>query len=72
MKTIPNTACKAALAATALALFLALPAHAATFSPNPSADTFVTTGPTANLSGNNYGGVGILSVTASGLTNGEF
>jgi len=55
-----------------MAVLLALPAHAATFTPNPSADAFVTIGPTANLSGNNYGGVGALSVTASGLTNGEF
>jgi len=72
MKTISNTACKTAVAATALALLLTLPAHAATFTLNPSADAFVTTGPTANLSGNNYGGAGALSVAAPGLANGEF
>jgi hypothetical protein len=39
---------------------------------NPSADAFVTTGPTGNLSGNNYGGAGALSVAAPGLGQGEF
>ena len=72
MKTISNTPCKAAVASATLALLLALPAYAATFTLNPSADAFVTTGPTANLSGNNYGGAGALSVAASGLANGEF
>ena len=72
MKTISNTPCKAAVASATLALLLALPAYAATFTLNPSADAFVTTGPTANLSGNNYGGAGALSVAAPGLANGEF
>ena len=59
--------------ATAFALLvLALPIRAASFSLNPSADAFVTTGPTANLSGNNYGAGGALSVAAPGFTNGEF
>src|SRR5712671_3821304 len=54
-------------------LFLSsLPGFAATFSLIPSADAFVTTGPSANLSGNNYGGAGALSVAASGLSQGEF
>jgi hypothetical protein len=61
-----------ALAATALALLGALPAHAATFNLYPSADAFVTTGPSGNLSGNNYGAAGALSVAASGLAKGEF
>ena len=72
MKTIAKTPCKLAVAATALALFLALPVRAATFSLNPSADAFVTTGPTANLIGNNYGGAGALSVAAPGLSHGQF
>jgi hypothetical protein len=36
------------------------------------ADAFVATGPTGNLSNNNYGGGGALALAASGLTNGEF
>jgi hypothetical protein len=67
MKTIPNT-----IATPIALLLLALPLHAATVTLNPSADAFVTTGPTANLSGNNYGGAGALSIAASGLANGEF
>src|SRR5215472_9144063 len=54
------------------ALLLALPGLAATFPLNPSADAFVTAGPTGNLSGNNYGAAGALSVAAPGLANGEF
>lgn len=56
-----------------LLLFLgALRAWAATSSINPSADAFVTTGPTGNLSTTNYGTAGALSVAASGLSQGEF
>jgi hypothetical protein len=59
--------------AAALAVCLALPAAAATFTANPAADAFVTTGSTAtNLSGNNYGAAGALSVAAPGLPEGEF
>jgi len=61
---------EAALAA--VMLWLALPARAATFTLNPSADAFVTTGPSGNLSANNYGGAGALSVAAPGLAQGEF
>ena len=71
MKTTSKPPCQLPVAA-AFALLLALPAHAATFTLNPSADAFVTTGPTANLTGNNYGGAGALSVAAPGLANGEF
>ena len=39
---------------------------------NPTADAFVTTGPSGNLSPNNYGGAGALSVAAPGLGQGEF
>jgi hypothetical protein len=45
---------------------------AATFSLNPGADAFVTTGPSGNLSNNNYGGAGALSIAAPGLAQGEF
>ena len=55
-----------------LALAFALPSWAATFTLNPSADALVTTGPSGNLSGNNYGAAGALSVAAPGLAQGEF
>src|SRR5262245_59209715 len=48
------------------------PLQAATFSLNPAADAFVTTGPSGNLSANNYGGAGALVVAAGGLPQGEF
>jgi hypothetical protein len=54
------------------ALILSLPISAAPFTLNPSADAFVTTGPASNLSGNNYGGAGAVSIAAPGLANGEF
>jgi hypothetical protein len=44
----------------------------ATFSLNPAADAFVTTGPSGNLANNNYGGAGALCVAAPGLPGGEF
>ena len=56
-------------------LMLAITAPAArgvSFSTNPAADAFVTTGPSGNLSGNNYGGAGGIAVSAPGSTNGEF
>jgi hypothetical protein len=58
-----------------LAVSLALSAWsagAATFSLNPGADAFVTTGSSGNLSTNNYGAAGALSVAAPGLPQGEF
>lgn len=51
---------------------LCLHASAATFSLNPGADAFVTTGPSGNLKNNNYGGAGGLSVAAPNLSQGEF
>jgi hypothetical protein len=48
----------------------ALPA--ATFSANPVADTFVTTGGSGELRDNNYGTAGALSIAAPGSPNGEF
>src|SRR5258708_5422061 len=49
-----------------------LHASASTFSLNPSADAFVTTGPSGNLSINNYGGAGALTIAALNLSQGEF
>jgi hypothetical protein len=48
------------------------PGWAASSGVNPSADAFVTTGPTGNLSNNNYGGAGALSIAAPNLPQGEF
>ena len=48
------------------------PAWAASSSVNPSADAFVAAGPTGNLSNNNYGGAGALSISAPNLSQGEF
>jgi hypothetical protein len=67
-----NTHRQSAFVAGALNLLLAVSVHAATFNLNPSMDAFVTTGPSGNLSGNNYGGAGALSVAAPGLVQGEF
>ena len=72
MKTTLNTPRQKAIAASVLSLLLGLPVYSATFTLNPSMDAFVTTGPSGNLSGNNYGGAGALSVAAPGLPNGEF
>ena len=44
----------------------------ASFSLNPGADAFVTTGALGDLSNNNYGAAGALSLAASGLPSGEF
>jgi len=45
---------------------------AASYTAVAISDSFVTTGPSGNLSNNNYGGGGALAVAASGLPNGEF
>ncbi|HUR46236.1 MAG TPA: hypothetical protein VMZ27_10205, partial [Candidatus Saccharimonadales bacterium] len=58
-----------------LALFcqgIVAPLSAATYTSIASSDAFVATGPTGNLSANNYGGGGALAVAAPGLPNGEF
>ena len=55
-----------------LPLTISNPSWAAFSSLNPSADAFVTTGPTGNLSNNNYGGAGALSIAAPNLSQGEF
>jgi hypothetical protein len=44
----------------------------ASFTATPVADAFVTTGPSGNLSNNNYGGGGALAVAAGALPNGQF
>jgi hypothetical protein len=44
----------------------------ASFSLNPGADAFVTTGALGDLSQNNYGAAGALSLAAPGLPSGEF
>jgi hypothetical protein len=56
-----------------LLLLTAMPldASAASFSANPVADAFVTTGASGNLAANNYGGAGGLSLSAPGLPQGE-
>jgi hypothetical protein len=51
---------------------ITISSQAASSSLNPSADAFVTTGPTGNLSNNNYGGAGALSIAAPNLSQGEF
>jgi hypothetical protein len=57
---------------TFFSLLATLPIWAASSSLNPSADAFVTTGPTGNLSNNNYGGAGAVSIAAPNLSQGEF
>jgi len=50
-------------------VMLAGPLHAQTsWTANPLADTFVTTGPTNNLVNNNYGTLGALEISGSGAT----
>lgn len=60
------------LAPAAILLAVAHPSFAATFTTTPIADAYVATGPTGNLSNNNYGGGGALAIAAPGLPNGEF
>ncbi len=62
----------AGLTTVVLYSFIAASTRAATFSTNSFIDAFVTTGPTGNLSGNNYGAAGALGVSASGLPKEEF
>ena len=61
------------LLVTALFCFFGkLGALGASVSLNPTLDAFVTSGPSGNLAGNNYGGAGALAVAAAGLSQGEF
>jgi hypothetical protein len=61
-------------AAIAAAIFSAMPwpCGAALFTNAPIADAFVATGPTGNLSGDNFGAAGALAVAAGDLSQGEF
>ncbi|MEO6846875.1 MAG: hypothetical protein ABI443_05420 [Chthoniobacterales bacterium] len=52
-------------------LCIALTAQGAVSTIVSTADTFVTTGPTNNLAGNNYGGAGTLMVASSSAAQGE-
>src|ERR1039458_5864047 len=45
---------------------------ATSYSTNPFSDAFVTTGPGASLSDDNFGAAGALAVAAGGLAEGEF
>jgi hypothetical protein len=47
-------------------------AQTASFSSQPTADAFVTTGSSGSLSSSNFGAAGALAVSASGLPQGEF
>jgi hypothetical protein len=72
------------LAQTLLFFTMALTTHCAwsstTFTLRPNAasssttngDAFVTTGPSGNLGGNNYGGTGSLAISATGSAAGSF
>ena len=53
-------------------LLTCLPASASIFSLTNFADAFVTTGPSGNLSANNYGGAGGLAISAPGSPQGQF
>src|SRR5215472_5783797 len=55
-----------------LANILVTTRWAASFSLTPASDAFVTTGPSGDLSNNNYGGAGAIAVSAPGLAQGEF
>src|SRR5262245_42988572 len=45
---------------------------AATFGVTNFSDAMVTTGPAGNLVNSNYGGAGAISISATGLPQGEF
>src|SRR5881394_3561704 len=49
-----------------------LNASAASVSTSAISDAFVTTGPTGNLSANNFGSAGALAISAAALPKGEF
>jgi hypothetical protein len=58
----------------ALPIFSAMlsPCLADTYSTNAISDAFVATGPTGNLSGDNFGAAGSLTVEAADLPQGQF
>src|SRR5881396_864534 len=59
------------IASLLLSVLVSSAAQAASFTSNPIADAFVTTGSNGSLSGNNYGGAGAIAVSAPGLPQGE-
>lgn len=72
MRTSPNQP-KLFRAAVAILLGMAaLTAGASSVTENPIADAFVTTGASGNLVNSNYGGGGVLGVSAAGQPQGEF
>jgi len=72
MKTSRNRLVNALPAIVALLTVIAASSRAATSSENPFADAFVTTGASGNLVNSNYGGAGVLGVSAPGAAQGEF
>ena len=58
--------------ATILLMAIRCLCGAASYTTNPIADAFVTTGPSGNLSGDNFGAAGALAIAASGLPQGQF
>src|SRR5882724_11296502 len=72
MMTNATTGRRLAFAFAAFFPVMAYTSGAATFSTTAFADAFVATGPTGNLSANNYGGGGALGLAAGNLPLGEF
>jgi hypothetical protein len=66
--------CRIPTAAAMAAIFMATLCHcsADTFTTTPISDAFVATGPTGNLSGDNFGAAGALAVAAADLPQGQF
>jgi len=58
--------------AAATILLVSLPASGASVTTTASSDAFVATGPTGDLSGNNFGSAGALAISAGALPKGEF
>ncbi len=70
MKSSPKAPLPLALAT--IFSILASAGSAASFSTGSISDAFVATGPSGNLSGNNFGSAGALAIAATGLPQGEF
>src|ERR1043165_1617923 len=72
MMTVPSLKRSLILGFIAMQAAMVCTASAATFSTIAFSDAFVATGPTGNLSDNNYGGGGALGLAAPNLSLGEF
>lgn len=72
MRTSPNQLPLLRIAIAILLASAALTAGASSVTENPIADAFVTTGASGNLVNSNYGGGGVLGVSAAGQPQGEF